>query len=111
MATRLSQYRAVAPARIDQRAHPRHRLHVTRAASVRKKGNAPLEAALHDLSSYGCRLILTGKFEEGQGLWLQFQNALPIAATVMWSDGEHVGCRFETPIERTLMRSLTLGIC
>ena len=33
-----------------------------------------------------------------------------VAATVMWREDEGLGCRFDAPIERTLMRKLVLGI-
>jgi hypothetical protein len=110
MATRLSQYRAVAPALVDQRSAPRHRITLTRA-TLRKHGNPAVEAELHDLSVYGCRLACRSEHGEGERLWLRFQGSLPIAATVVWNDGDHLGCRFDAPIERSLMRTLTLVIC
>lgn len=110
MATKFSQYRTVAPALVEHRAAERHRILVTRA-TVRKKGNAPIEARLHDLSIYGCRLACGTGYGEGERLWLQFRNELPVAATVVWNDGTHIGCRFDSPIERNLMRALTLVIC
>ena len=110
MATRLSQYRAVTPALVEHRAAPRHRILVTRA-TVRKKGEPPQEATLHDLSVYGCRLACRTAHGEGERLWLRFRDDLPVAATVVWNDGDHIGCRFDAPIDRTLMRSLTLVIC
>ncbi len=110
MATKFSQYRTVAPALVEHRAAERHRCVVTRA-TVRKKGNAPVEAMLHDLSIYGCRLACRAAYERGERLWLQFRDELPIAATVVWNDDAHIGCRFDAPIERNLVRALTLVIC
>lgn len=110
MATKFSQYRKVAPALVEQRSEPRHRILVSRA-SVRKHGDKPAEATLRDLSVYGCRLACAAEHDEGERLWLRLHGSLPIAATVVWNDDGQLGCRFDAPIERSLMRSLTLTIC
>ncbi|UZK66081.1 PilZ domain-containing protein [Sphingomonas sp. M1-B02] len=110
MATRLSQFRSVAPASVDQRRDVRHRILVTRA-TVRRKDDPPVEATLRDLSIYGCRLACTSVHPAGERLWLSFRSDLPVAATVVWSDGTHIGCRFDAPIARSMMRALTLVIC
>ena len=110
MATKFSQFRKVAPALVDQRSEPRHRILVMRA-KISKQGAAPIEAMLRDLSVYGCRLACVSPHRTGERLWLRLRDNLPIPATVVWNDGDHLGCRFDTPIERSLMRSLTLVIC
>lgn len=110
MATRLSQYRAVTPALVEQRREPRHRILVT-GASVCNQANHAVEATLRDLSVYGCRLACATEHAEGEQLRLRFDDSLPVAATVVWNDGDHLGCRFDVPIERSLMRALTLVIC
>ena len=110
MATRLSQYRSVGPALVDQRSEPRHRILVSQA-TVRSHSEEPVEATLRDLSVYGCRLACTTEHPEGERLWLRLKGSMPVAATVVWNDGVHLGCRFDAPIDRTLMRSLTLVIC
>jgi len=110
MATKFSQYRSVTPALVEHRTTPRHRV-VVRRATLSKRGGRPLEAQLHDLSVYGCRFAAHTKHEEGERLWLSFPNSLPVAATVVWNDGQYLGCRFDAPIERSLVRALTLVIC
>jgi hypothetical protein len=110
MATHLSQFRRATPALVDQRSEPRHRVIVTRA-TVRKHGNDPTEATLRDLSVYGCRLGCASQHAAGERLWLRLEGGMPVSATVIWNDGDHIGCRFDEPIERSLMRSLTLVIC
>ena len=110
MATRLSQYRTVAPALIEQRAVPRHRVLVAHAR-VNRRGTAPIEAALHDVSIYGCRLACAVPHREGDRIWLRIAGDLPIAATIAWNDGAHIGCRFDAPLERKTMRELTLAGC
>ncbi len=109
MATRVSQYRAVAPALVEQRVDTRHRILVRRGATYRS-GEQPVEAALHDLSVYGCRLASPAPHEEGDRLWLQLGGG-PVGATVVWTDADQIGCRFDAPIDRALMRKLTLIIC
>lgn len=110
MATRFSQYRSVEPALVEQRGAARHRVLVTRATLV-KRGNPAIDAELHDLSIYGCRFACRTEYREGDRLWLRFGDRLPVAATAVWNDGDHLGCRFDAPIERSLVRSLTLVIC
>jgi hypothetical protein len=110
MATRFSQFRTVGPALVEQRSEPRHRITVTRA-TVRKQGNASIDAILRDLSVYGCRLACTSEHPEGERVWLRLQDSLPVSGTVVWNNGNEMGCRFDAPIERSLMRSLTLVIC
>lgn len=107
MATRLTQYRAVTPARVEQRSAPRHRVVLTHALL----DNSPAEALLHDLSVYGCRLACTAPHAAGERLWVRIGAALPIAATVVWNDDDQLGCRFDAPIARSLVRSLTLVLC
>lgn len=109
MATRFSQYRRVEPASFEQRAEPRLKLSITRA-SVRRHGKSPVDALLHDLSTYGCRLAAGIEAEQGERLWLRFDGRMPVAATVVWCDDGMVGCRFDAQIERSMMRALTLRI-
>jgi hypothetical protein len=100
----------VTAALVEQRAAVRHRILLT-SATVQKRGGRATEAMLHDLSVYGCRLACRTSHGEGAQLWLRFAEQPPIPAAVIWNDGEYVGCRFDAPIERSLMRSLTLAIC
>ena len=109
VATRYSQYRRVEAASFEQRAEPRLKLSITRA-SVRRHGKTPIDALLHDLSSYGCRIASGVEAEQGERLWLRFDGRMPIAATVIWCIDGMVGCRFDEPIERAMMRALTLRI-
>jgi len=109
MATKFSQYRTPTPASVEQRAEPRLRLSVTKA-SIRRQGRTPVEAALEDVSIYGCRMATDIPAEEGERLWLRFDGRMPIAATVVWSDAGMVGCRFDKPIDRGTMRALTLRL-
>ena len=114
MATRLSRYRAAPPATLDQRRADRAMVAITRT-NIRQPdkegcGSEPGDhAELHDLSIYGCRLSSVIEWFAGERLWLCFAGGKPVAAEVMWSDAGRIGCRFDTPIERTLARSLTIA--
>jgi hypothetical protein len=109
MATRCSQYRTVAPALVEHRAVERHRVHFT-STEVQERGGRASSAMLYDLSVYGCRLACRTRHLEGTRLWLRFRDREPVAAAVVWNDGQHIGCRFDAPIERKLVRELTLVI-
>jgi hypothetical protein len=93
----------------DQRQGDRYQVGVKRA-SVRKHGALALDAALEDISIYGCRLISAGEHVVGERLWLRFVGKPAIAATLVWAEGGTIGCRFDAPIESALVRSLTLRL-
>lgn len=109
MATRFTQYRTPEPASFDQRAAPRLRLSISKT-SVRRQGREPVEAALEDVSIYGCRMASSLPAQEGEHLWLRFDGRMPVAATVVWCDQGMIGCRFDKPIDRGLLRALTLKL-
>jgi PilZ domain len=104
-----SAYRRVAPARIEQREATRHPV-VIKRATVRGHGRQPVESRLVDVSIYGCRLAVDTAFAPGERLWLRIAGGNPIAATTIWIDGDHLGCRFDEPLDRALLRALTLVI-
>lgn len=68
------------------------------------------KAALHQLSIYGCRLASRIEAEQGESLTLRFDRSAPITATVIWCADGLIGARFDQPIEREMMRSLSLRI-
>ncbi|MDF7775002.1 PilZ domain-containing protein [Sphingomonas sp. AOB5] len=110
MATRATQFRTVTPALVEQRATTRHLILLTRT-KVSGRDKSPVEAMLHDLSVYGCRLACQATHTVGEKIWLRLRADQPVSATVAWNDGEYLGCRFDAPIDRSLMRALTLVIC
>jgi hypothetical protein len=102
-----SQYRKVAPARIEQREAVRHPVLLQRA-TVRSHTKQAKDARLVDLSIYGCRLITEASFKIGDRLWLRFAGSGPISATAIWFEGDRLGCRFDKALDRELFRELTL---
>lgn len=93
----------------EQRRSDRHMVVVTRA-TVRAHGEPAADATLLDLSIYGCRITALGEHAAGDRLWLRLDGGWPIPATVVWSDGERLGCRFDQPIAGSMMRELTRAL-
>lgn len=112
MATDVWQLHATAPPPRpggEQRRAGRRPIAVT-GASVAAGRDDPTSATLLDLSIYGCRLAASGWHDEGDRLWLRFDGGWPIAASVVWADGQRIGCRFDEPIAGSLMRELTRAL-
>lgn len=109
MATRLSPYRKVQPATVERRDALRHPVTLT-SATAREMGEPPVAAVLQDLSTFGCRLSCDAAPVEGTRLWLRLSGSMPIAATVVRSGDGEAACRFDRPIDRQLVRSLTIEL-
>lgn len=105
MALRNSRYRSVLT---EERRTSRQAV-VLERVSVRRHTMRAHEAHLVDLSIYGCRIATDASVEANDRLWLRFEGSRPVAATAVWCEGDHIGCRFDAPIEKTLFRTLTLG--
>jgi hypothetical protein len=103
-----SQFRRVAPARIEQRDAPRHAVLLERV-TVRKRRLPAIEAQLSELSAYGCRIATDQNFNSGDRISLIVADSSPIYATAVWCADGLVGCRFDEAIDRDLFRSLTLS--
>lgn len=109
MASRLSAYRPCEPASLERRGASRHSVLVT-PATIRPHGESGTTAELQDLSTFGCRLRTPGEHSAGERVWLRLSGGLPVAATVVWAAGGLAGCRFDEPISREVVRTLTLGL-
>ena len=111
MATRMSRYRAVAPASLEGRRAERLFVAVQRAAVELVGGDmpVPIEAVLCDVSPFGCRLSAPGDYAPGERLALKIGGGMAAAATVVWSDGGVIGCRFDQAVSAPALRQLTIG--
>ena len=107
MASRALSFRVVRSS--DRRDDIRHIAVVTRA-TVRGVAQEPCGAALQDVSLYGCRLVSTDEHAPDEAVWLRLNGSMPIAARVVWSRDGMLGCRFDAPIERALLRSLMMRV-
>lgn len=103
-----TKYRTPEPALLEQRQHQRHPVFIQKA-SVRGRRAKPVEAALQDVSIYGCKLACAKMQPAEARVWLRIHNGMPIAATVVWAKDGMVGCRFDAPISSGTVRALTLG--
>ncbi len=106
MASRATAYRPMAPAERHDTA--RFDAQVTRAV-VRGQAQTSADASLVEISIYGCRIACDVAHDVGEPVWLRLDGSLPIAAKVVWNEGGLIGCRFDMPIGRPLLRSLTIG--
>ena len=107
MASRASQFRMLPAASLDQRAEPRHPVHITRATA--RSNRAKIFAAdLCEISTYGCRLVASTRHTPGERLWLGLNGSPRMAATVIWCSDGRIGCRFDEPLPLALMRQLIL---
>ena len=102
-----SQFRKVAPARIDQRAVQRQTLFLECAAST-AQDKAMVPAQLVDLSAYGCRILIDSDLQCGEQIYLRFADDVPIAANIVWNEGGRLGCRFDTALEQRVFKALIL---
>ena len=105
MASRATAYRPVVPA--ERRDSARFDAQVTRA-TLRGLAEQPTDAALVEISLYGCRIACDVAHAAGEPVWLRLNGSVPVAARIMWSEGGVTGCRFDVPIGRALLRSLTI---
>ena len=109
MASRATQYRAVAAASFEQRAEPRHRVHLSRA-TVRRNGKGAVDAQLYDISINGCRVACAEAQPVGERVWVRLAGGLPIGAMIVWCSDGFIACRFDEPIARSMVRALTIGV-
>ncbi|MEY4998516.1 MAG: hypothetical protein RIS00_560 [Pseudomonadota bacterium] len=107
MGLATTAYRRVEPARLEQRAVPRQSV-LVKGASVSRAGRKPITAELEDISVYGCRLAIADNFAEGDRLSLRLPAGEMIRASVIWHRDGKLGCRFDSRLDRSVFRSLTL---
>ncbi|UIJ44045.1 PilZ domain-containing protein [Sphingomonas cannabina] len=78
--------------------------------SIHRVMGEPREAILRDLSIYGCRIEGDRPRKPGASVQLSLDGSDPVAARVVWRDGAMMGCRFDTPIDRSLLRAIVLKL-
>lgn len=106
MATRAVELHSVYRRTDDARRAPRQVVFVS-DTELQAPGEAPAPSELLDVSVYGCRLALPEGREVGERVWLRLLGSPPIPATVVWSENGLAGCRFDAPVDRQLVRTLT----
>ncbi len=109
MSYATSQYRTPDPARVDQRQEKRH-IVMLRKSSLRKKSTEAYEARIAELSIYGCRLFTDATFAIGDVVMVSLNDCNTISAKAVWLEDGRIGCRFDQPLDREVLRLLTLHI-
>ena len=51
---------------------------------------------------------VTVRRHAGDRVWLRLAGNETIGATVVWSEGDRLGCKFDNNLDRSLFRALTL---
>ncbi|WP_326524634.1 PilZ domain-containing protein [Sphingomonas sp.] len=106
MASRATAYRPIVSA---EQVNAQRFGATAAAASVRGLADDGVDAAITEISIYGCRLACTAEATADQPVSIRLGGSLPIAARVIWVKDGMIGCRFDQPIGRPLLRSLTIG--
>ena len=109
MSYATSQYRTPDPARVDQRQVSRH-IVLLRKSTVRKKSAQAFEARIAELSIYGCRLFTDAVFAIGDAVTVSLDDCNTISAKAVWQEDGRIGCRFDEPLDREVLRLMTLHI-
>ena len=105
MASRATAYRAMAS--VERRDTTRTDVQIVRAA-MQGIAQEAVAATLVEISIYGCRIACDSDVAGEESIRLSLRGSLPIAAKVVWNRDGMIGCRFDAPIGRPLLRSLTI---
>jgi hypothetical protein len=62
------------------------------------------------LSVYGCRIAIDGEYVADDRIFVRLSGGLPVPAAVIWTQDGVLGCRFDKPIARSLLRSVVLSL-
>lgn len=104
-----TRYNTVEPAAIDRRDTGRQEVRIMTAARLKQRDRFVI-GALHDISSYGCRIMSNGKFRKGQKIEIIFGAVPPVTGTIVWSEADAIGCRFDNRLHPEVLRNLTLAL-
>lgn len=79
------------------------RKHVRLVATLRRQGESKFNANVADLSESGFRVESHYLIPTGAQVWLTLPGLAAIPATVAWSSGHSLGCRFDTPLHPAVL--------
>lgn len=105
MALKSTRYQKVLPAAINRREIARRRVHLSGLNVGRRKKNR-IRATILDVSIYGCRMELDAIFSPGETIQIHLADKAKIEANIVWQKAREVGCRFESPIDASVMKTL-----
>lgn len=72
-------------------------------ATLRRQGESRFNAHVADLSETGFRVESHYLIPTGAQVWLTLPGLAAIPATVAWSSGHCLGCRFDSPIHPAVL--------
>ena len=72
-------------------------------ATLRRQGESKFNANVADLSESGFRVESHYLIPTGAQVWLTLPGLAAIPATVAWSSGHSLGCRFDTPLHPAVL--------
>jgi len=73
------------------------------SAGLRQRGAAGVSVQVMDLSTHGFRVMTHLELAEGSDVWLRLPGLEACHATVAWTKGNYVGCRFERPLHPAVL--------
>ena len=72
-------------------------------ATLRRQGESKFHANVADLSESGFRVESHYAIPMGAQVWLTLPGLAAIPATVAWSSGQSLGCRFDSPLHPAVL--------
>ena len=82
------------------------RVSIEVAAGLRQRGASGVSVQVMDLSTHGFRAMTHLQLAEGSDVWLRLPGLEPCHATVAWSKGNYIGCRFERPLHPAVLEMI-----
>jgi hypothetical protein len=79
------------------------RVAIELGAGLRQRGASGVSVLVTDLSIHGFRASTHLALQNGADVWLRLPGLEPCHATVAWSKGQYIGCKFERPLHPAVL--------
>jgi len=99
---------AYRPITADRRAGERRLAVQVTDATLEGGEGGPVAAELTEVSIYGCRLLVPAGRDFTGSILVRLDGGAPIPTQVAWNRAGVLACRFDAPITRAQLRSLTI---
>jgi hypothetical protein len=97
-------WKKISAALAERRTDWRTTVHIP--AAVRTSRGRQSSIGIEDLTLAGFRAVMPFEVEAGERLLVNLPVARSLHATVVWREGETVGCRFATPLGESAFSAL-----
>lgn len=94
------------PAKIQSERRRVERLALRLTATMRDGRTSRVQARVIDMSTHGCRVECTSRFEDGSWLWLSIAGLEAQYCRVAWHCEEFIGLEFERPLSDPVFEKL-----